>query len=150
MSIIIQGDEMYLHLPGKDFKPTRFIVRIDRENRKLHVWRDPVKHYFRIAQGFGIAYEALTAEAVDIHSVVFHIGDEEYEIEKHRLLRLGRVMEFEGNRLEKQLIISFRALRGEEPDEEVSTEEPTLPTPPEPPAPTARDAQLDFDFGGEE
>ena len=95
------GGKIYLHLPNKNYKSRRMIGEI--KNDILHVSRDPDRHFFYRYQGYGFSY---LLSRVPFKILCLHLNTRKLFITKRKALAVGRFLNFQKRRLERQLFVS--------------------------------------------
>ena len=95
------GGKIFQTLPGKNYKPRRLIGELRSD--ELHVDRDPEKHFMRAVQGYGFSYDLI--KRTDFKILVVHLPYDTLYTTKKYLLKHGRFLNFQKNKLEKQIFL---------------------------------------------
>ncbi|MDI6766032.1 MAG: hypothetical protein QME52_04325 [Bacteroidota bacterium] len=96
--------KVFLTLPNKEYKSCRHIGDI-LENT-LHVKRDPSKHFFYRFNGYGFSYELIRDGSFERVVVHLPFGQTLVTTRKHVLAK-GKILNFQKNKLEKQIYLSL-------------------------------------------
>lgn len=100
---VTRSGKVFLTLPNKEYKSRRHIGDIAGDT--LHVKRDPSKHFFHQFNGYGFSYELMRDGSFE--KVIVHLPFSQILVttRKHILVK-GKILNFQKNKLEKQIYLS--------------------------------------------
>lgn len=119
------GSKIFLTLPGKNYKSKRMIGQIKGD--ELHVERDPARHYFYRYNGYGFSYDLLSRVPYTV--LCLHLNANRLYISKRKALAVGKFLNFQKRRLERQLFLSPSEFYQSRSDAEVWDAEHPEPKP---------------------